>query len=988
MAGRADGLGAVVDTLLGLDRDLDAVSIAEILWLASRENGPSSGRGTAAEDTVPAAPEPPPQPSAPGEQPRPGGAARRSPLHTPWESGTRAPGGTGVSLPRSSALPRSRELARALKPLKRPWRRGRRQRLDIAATVADYVRGGELTPVFSEEPERWFDATVVVDRSPTMQVWADTADELVRVLARSGVFRTLRVRDLYADGSTPHTPALHGPLGQRVTEGGGRAAQPRRLMLVLSDWASSAWRDGTQWNQLRTWAAAMPTVVLNPLPPKIWRHTGMSLPAARVVSPGAPGVHNARLRFTTTLLMGEAFPGATDRDWQPVPVTSLSPHAVGGWARTLMLSDPAGCEALLLPVPALVDQLVAQEEHLPPGGRSLTEAYLHRASPAAVRLAVLCSLYPQVSIDMLGVVRRSLVPEASSADVAEFVVGGLVTVTDAAREGGPLMLRFREGARDQLRPRLGALDARRLHSALDRYIVNNSASPKRVPAAAAGRLRTAPVPVDPEPFAEVSAGALRALGIAVEPVEPAEPVEAVEPDSGDEKTPDRDGPDAWEADDEGPPSPRGFPRIRPRGASGRDRDPAPYFFLSYAHTPGYGGGSDPDMWVERLFRDLCGHVMALTDLPAGVPAGFMDREIRSGEGWSERLGEALATSRVFVPLFSPRYFASEMCGKEWYAFEQRTLHHRTRTNRSESAIVPALWVPVPPSQLPGPAEHLQYNHGDFGERYLSDGLYGLIKLRLFAQEYEQACYELAKRIVRVADTRPLAPGSPVDYRDAPSAFGAPGGGGVPRPMRITVAAPTRHDLPEGRDPACYGDSPQDWNPYHPVSARSLAQVAGDIARALNYQPVIASFDDASRQQEPQWLPSAPEILFVDRWGLADEGRRRRLAEYDAEDRPWVSMVVPWHRDDPQNEAAASELAETLERTMPVKMRQGRTYSRAAARGVPTLEAFEQILPQVIEVAAQQYLRHATVYPPASDRDPGAFSAMDLGQVRRPRDDRP
>ncbi|MGW1355371.1 FxsC protein, partial [Streptomyces sp. NPDC002409] len=90
----------------------------------------------------------------------------------------------------------------------------------------------------------------------------------------------------------------------------------------------------------------------------------------------------------------------------------------------------------------------------------------------------------------------------------------------------------------------------------------------------------------------------------------------------------------------------------------RAADHRPYFFLSYAHTPGYGGGTDPDMWVERLFKDLCDHVLAMTDLPAGAPAGFMDREIRSGEGWSERLGEVLATCRVFVPLFSPRYFAS------------------------------------------------------------------------------------------------------------------------------------------------------------------------------------------------------------------------------------------------------------------------------------------------------------------------------------------
>ena len=81
----------------------------------------------------------------------------------------------------------------------------------------------------------------------------------------------------------------------------------------------------------------------------------------------------------------------------------------------------------------------------------------------------------------------------------------------------------------------------------------------------------------------------------------------------------------------------------------------PYFFLSYAHTPRFGaGGPDPDMWVERLFRDLSSHVMALTDLPAGSDAGFMDREIRSGEGWSERLGAALATCRVFVPAMAAR----------------------------------------------------------------------------------------------------------------------------------------------------------------------------------------------------------------------------------------------------------------------------------------------------------------------------------------------
>ncbi|MFC9425187.1 MULTISPECIES: FxsC protein [unclassified Streptomyces] len=394
----------------------------------------------------------------------------------------------------------------------------------------------------------------------------------------------------------------------------------------------------------------------------------------------------------------------------------------------------------------------------------------------------------------------------------------------------------------------------------------------------------------------------------------------------------------------------------------RAADHRPYFFLSYAHTPRDGAsGADPDMWVQKLFRDLSEHVMAMTDLPAGAQAGFIDREMRSGEGWSERLADVLATCRVFVPLFSPRYFASEMCGKEWYAFAQRVIYEQAKNNTTAEAIVPALWVPVPARQLPGPAERLQFNHRDFGDRYVTDGLYGLIKLRIFEDEYQRAVYELAKRIVSVADTAAIGPGRPVDYRSAPSAFGTSGG---PRPMQVTVAAPTRHGLPEGRRADYYGGMAQDWNPYHPDSARPLAYVTRDLVRSLNYQADIVSFDEVSVPHEGKHAPVRPEILLVDRWALNDEEQCERLAAFDAEHRPWVSVVVPWNREDEQSRAAQAELSEKLERTMPKKMGQGRAACRAAAKGVPSMEAFGQILPQVVEAAAQQYLRHAEVYPPA------------------------
>ncbi|MFD9541984.1 TIR-like protein FxsC [Streptomyces sp. NPDC060022] len=447
----------------------------------------------------------------------------------------------------------------------------------------------------------------------------------------------------------------------------------------------------------------------------------------------------------------------------------------------------------------------------------------------------------------------------------------------------------------------------------------------------------------PDTLDEVSVGVLPALGTAETSVE-------LVSDPGVE---------AVGNPEDAAPSAPGLRRARThRGVS-------PYFFLSYAHTPGHVGETAPDRWVERFFQDLCDHVMALTDLPVGTPVGFMDRQIQSGEIWSERLSEMLANCRVFVPLFSPRYFASVWCGKEWYGFEQRAIHHRARSNQPAEAVVPAIWVPVPPSQLPVAAERLQFNHRSFGDSYISDGLYGLIQLKGYAEEYERAVYELAKRIVSVADTVQLAPGTPLDYRTFPSAFGSPSNeSGDRRPIQITVVAPTRRNLPEGRNPESYGNIAQDWNPYYPASTRPLAQVAEALLRSLNYRSVISSFDMESGRSGGKRRPDTPEILLIDRWALQDESRRRRLAAIDAEDQPWATVVVPWNRHDGQSQAAEAELTEKLEQTLPIKMRQGRALARAAARGVPTMEAFGQVLPQVVEVAVQQYLRHATANPPA------------------------
>ncbi|MER5730740.1 TIR-like protein FxsC [Streptomyces sp. NPDC002138] len=840
-------LAAVVPALHGLGRGLDGLAIAELLWLAAT----AEGRAPAA--AVEAVAEP--GAGAVSADPR-DRIGRWNPDRGVY--GPSAPGGDAipaqeVSMPGGAALPRAREIARALRPLRRAWTAGRGTRLDIGATVAGYARSGELLPAFSPAPERWFDLTVVLDRSPTMAVWEDTGAELVKVLASTGAFRTLRVRE--AGPWEPLSPAGAGRGGLGGT--GARSARPRRLVLVFSDCVTGAGGERAFWDRLHGSAAATPTVLVNPLPPRIWRHSGLDLPAVKVTPPGAPGAPNTALRFAAPPLAEQAFPPPDGRrsPWLPLPVVGLSPRAVSRWARTLMRGDPEGCEAVLVPGPGLPGQAPALPEP-PADAGQLTEAFLRRASTPAVRLAVLCSSYPRLHTGLLHVIRQELVPEATAADLAEVVVGGLFLVDadeggnggagggargTGSRSGGPV-LSFREGVRERLAPRLGARDQLRARDALSRFVAAHTGAPGRFPALVPDAEGDAGIAAGLEPFARASGRTLQGLG--------------------------------------------GTPEGRAGGGSrstrGLDHN-RPYFFLSYAHTPRFGSeGPHADLWVERFFRDLGSEVMAMTDLREGAVAGFMDRQMHPGENWSDQLSEVLATCRVFVPLYSPRYFASETCGREWYAFAQRSIYQRARSSEPVNAIVPAVWVPVPPGLMPPVARQLQFNSSSFGESYTEHGLYGLMKIRSYAEEYERVVYQLARRIVTVGETSRVGPAEAFDYRLAPTAFRstARSTAGPEDSLRLAVVAPTRRNLPEGRDPRYYGDSPDDWNPYHPETGRPLVDVATDLAFHLNDQvdvSTLAAEVERVRRAASDAPSTGPLILLVDPWALRVAELRDGLA---------------------------------------------------------------------------------------------------------------
>jgi FxsC-like protein len=388
----------------------------------------------------------------------------------------------------------------------------------------------------------------------------------------------------------------------------------------------------------------------------------------------------------------------------------------------------------------------------------------------------------------------------------------------------------------------------------------------------------------------------------------------------------------------------------------------PFFFLSYAHSPrGDEGGQDPDLWIAQLYDALCEHISQLTDLTPGSKPGFMDRELRQGQEWPWRLSNALATCRVFVPLYSKRYFKSEHCGKEWFAFHRRALNYAAVSGAGRvETIVPALWIPMRDGRLPEATRSVQFRPADFGPLYAEHGFYGIMKVNRWRDAYDEAVYLLARRMVDAAESSPVEPDQAFQYESMPAAFGGDVGTS-PRDklLRVTVVASRDDELPEGRDPSYYGRDARAWNPYRPGSVRALADHAADLARSLSYTPDVGDLYEHQDDLLGSGRPSGPEVLLIDPWAVMQLECREVLRRFDPLDKPWVKVVVVWNRQDTQLQADADKVESALAAVLPHTLREGRATSALAVRGVPSLEDFGAVLPTVIAAASRQYLRCAS-----------------------------
>lgn len=553
--------------------------------------------------------------------PRAPGPARLVPtaLHARTLTGTVSASTLRVPGVASSDCPD--DLRRALQPFARrvpsPWRTV----LDEEATAEHAADTGVWSPVCRAVRERWFDLRLVIEDSPSMALWTDTLREFERLLRNQGGFRSV-VSYRWSDTKGEAVSTLDGrrrvPIERLVDRN-----RPQ-LVLLVTDGTSARWRNGAAQSLLCGVGCHAAVSIVNMLPARAWRHSAVGEPEIALYGERA-GDSNARMKALLPWWLDDA----DMRESVGVPVVGLDAATLKRWARTMTARGGAS-------VPAV---MVARGQRATSPGQApapMVDAvervarYRSMVSREAYDLAVFLSVPDPLTVPVMRLVQRTMLPATGTAELAEFFVGGLLEREDLGPDAAEPAYRLAAGVREALMKSLRYSEEGRINEQLrsvGRFLENASQSDQSFDAyfpSPGGSQRLTEWSL---PFASVSKAVLSG-----ELVREAEPVAAAEPVQR-QAEPEREA--SAEA--------VGHPKRLVYMAYSRN---------NRAHV--------------ESFRRVFGETVALRpELELSKDDIYLDfGEHPAGEDWQSQAREALGRCAVMVFMVSPRSLDSSACMAE------------------------------------------------------------------------------------------------------------------------------------------------------------------------------------------------------------------------------------------------------------------------------------------------------------------------------------
>ncbi|MGP3953212.1 FxSxx-COOH system tetratricopeptide repeat protein [Streptomyces sp. 7N604] len=362
-----------------------------------------------------------------------------------------------------AVLPRTVDLARALRPLRTVGfsvaRRSGGPRVDEEMTPV--TAQGLPAPRLPARAARPVDLTLVIDSGPSMELWRPTVQRFRSIMGHLGVFDDVRTWTLEEQASDDAPPTLR-------TEGGAAGRRPaevitpsrRQFILVLSDCVGSAWWNGSLPRLIGWWGRRQPVAIVQLLPQRLWRQTALRPVPVRWQGGAPPGLPNCSL--SCRLRRGGASPAGV-----AIPVLELERRWLTSWAAVVSGSGAGWVNGLAHVVdphagrPDSRGGTAAPLDDAFTSARDRVRSFLSTASPEAADLAGYLAAAAPLSLPVMRLVQREMAPRSLPGHLAEVFLGGLLRRIESGAAQRDATYDFHPGVRELLLARLTRAEAAR-----------------------------------------------------------------------------------------------------------------------------------------------------------------------------------------------------------------------------------------------------------------------------------------------------------------------------------------------------------------------------------------------------------------------------------------------------------------------------------------------------------------------------------------------
>jgi FxsC-like protein len=315
------------------------------------------------------------------------------------------------------------------------------------------------------------------------------------------------------------------------------------------------------------------------------------------------------------------------------------------------------------------------------------------------------------------------------------------------------------------------------------------------------------------------------------------------------------------------------------------------FFLSYSSID-YKPGKKDD--IQRFFKDL---QERLTGLGLGGGGYFAARDNEAGVDWKDELVEHLESCHVLVPLYSPNYFKSPHCGREWTVYYDRFQKNKSDGVPQPDIILPALWT-AELLELPEKVPEVQETTiAEYPDDYRNSGLSYLMQSGTrgkYGDFVRKFGLRLAKMIKAQGDYKLL----PIPRYDLIDPYFPPDSRRGLTFVRYVFVAGTRTQM-EGRRPNWdgYGThvNRKDWKPCYPEEGREAGEIASALAASANksFEFIEPSEKLLDRLRYAKELENIV-VIVVDPWSLSVPSLKNLASVIDGEPLPNSALLVMWN----------------------------------------------------------------------------------------------